>query len=252
MFGQNPIRKQDLSNPDRLWIQDLFPTIQGEGPFQGSPAVFIRLGGCNLKCLWCDTDFESSNWHPSVSEIVAKVQDVTTENVHMSPLVVLTGGEPLRQDVRYLMQELFDHEYHVQVETNGIVWIDGLEDFVKDGLLTIVCSPKTGKVHPMIAKWASEWKYIVDEFGADPKDGLPMQSTQREGKSIRICRPWEQDEDWWDGPVFRTVWVQPLDVDYDEISHHATTKENAAFAAQLAIRHGYRLCLQQHKIVGLP
>lgn len=253
MFGNNPIRKQDLSSPDRLWIQEVFPTIQGEGPYQGTPAVFVRLGGCNLKCFWCDTDFESSTWYPSVTELVSKIMECTQENFHMQPLVVLTGGEPLRQDIRYLLLELWEHDYHVQIETNGLLWLEGLEDAVQDGLLEIVCSPKTGKVHKQIMRWAASWKYIVDEFSSCPKDGLPMLSTQRADKAMRICRPWEHDEQFWDGPVFRTIWVQPLDVDYDALpDEFGTTKRNTMYAAKCAMQHGYRLCLQQHKIAGVP
>jgi len=261
MFGQNPLRKQDLSSPGRLWIQEVFATIQGEGPFVGHPAVFVRLGGCNLKCFWCDTDFESSTWYPSVSELVDDIDEKYREmgQEFDYPLVVLTGGEPLRQDIRWLLDELREHGYTVQIETNGITWIDGLEKYIQDGMLHLVCSPKTGKVHPKIREWCSHWKYIVDQLSGCPKDGLPMASTQVEGKSIRIARPWESDREAHFMPIAgTTVWVQPLDSD-DEVFRKkggslafTFTDDNTRYAVQTAMKFGYRLCLQTHKIVGLP
>jgi len=59
MFGTNPLSKPIESDGLYLEVQDIFSTIQGEGPFAGKPAVFLRLAGCNLRCFFCDTDFES-------------------------------------------------------------------------------------------------------------------------------------------------------------------------------------------------
>ena len=61
MFGGNVARKQVLDDGQQLWVQEVFYTLQGEGPWTGHPSIFVRLAGCNLKCFWCDTDFESSN-----------------------------------------------------------------------------------------------------------------------------------------------------------------------------------------------
>lgn len=251
MFGNNPIRKQELDSPHRLWVQEVFATIQGEGPYQGTPAVFVRLAGCNLKCFWCDTDFESSTWWPSIDELVQKIYDEFNDNLgvdpqHCPPLVVLTGGEPLRQNILWLLEDLRKAEMDVQIETNGVCWIAGLEKHISDGYVTLVCSPKSGRVHKEIRKWCSHWKYIVDELSASPGDGLPMASTQVPGKSVTIARPWSDVEPH-DG--FHTVWVQPLDMDHES---KELTKRNMRHAADLAMRYGYRLCLQQHKIVGLP
>ena len=57
MFGKNPIRKPENHDGNFLKIQEIFYTIQGEGIYSGYPAVFVRLGGCNLACKFCDTDF---------------------------------------------------------------------------------------------------------------------------------------------------------------------------------------------------
>ena len=247
MFGNNPIRKQDLSRGERLWVQEVFYTIQGEGPFAGTPAVFVRLGGCNLKCFWCDTDFESSNWEPSIMELVEAVERSFTSNQLHSPheerLVVLTGGEPMRQDISYLVDELVERNCHVQIETNGTLWIEELEPHLFANQVTLVCSPKTGKVHEMIHSWCIDWKYICDELSASPVDGLPMASTQVKDRPCNIARPKS-----WLGNV-NTIWIQPLDMDHVDPE---ITKRNIKHCVKIVMEHGYRLCLQQHKIVGLP
>lgn len=237
MFGKNPIRKQDLSSPEKLWIQEVFPTIQGEGPFAGQGAIFVRLGGCNLRCWWCDTDFESSTWHPTIEELVAKVREATVDT--KTDLVVLTGGEPFRQDIAPFCQLLIGQGFRVQIETNGTLWLNSLDAIIRSDRLSIVVSPKTGKIHPRINFYADAFKYIVSADDADSEDGLPMLSTQTPGKKMRLARP----DSFWCSPVY----VQPLD-EYDE----AKNKANEAHAVTLVKRHGYRLSYQIHKHLGLP
>lgn len=230
MFGLNPIRKQDLAN-DKLWVHSIFRTIQGEGPFAGTPAIFVRLAGCNLKCYWCDTEFEDGEWM-SPSDVQARVDELCAGfNI---PLLVLTGGEPLRQNVLPLIA-LSVHR-RVQIETAGTLWINGLENYVDGGRAVIVCSPKTGKVHDMVNLWCRDWKYIVKEEWAGADTGLPDKSTQRQGASQGICRP----------PAGARVFVQPVDE-----QDAARNLKNGLFAAKIAMKNGYTLTLQLHKILGL-
>ena len=121
MLGRNPVRHQILDQGEQLWIQEVFYTLQGEGPFSGHPAVFVRLAGCNLKCFWCDTDFESSEWHPNLEELLAQIEKVRPTHCK---LIVLTGGEPFRQDIAPLINALLSRKLHVQLETNGTLWLD--------------------------------------------------------------------------------------------------------------------------------
>lgn len=235
MFGKNPIRKQELGDGHTLWVQDVFHTIQGEGPFAGRPAIFIRLGGCNLNCSWCDTDFESSKWYPSVDEIFAKVMEVHKPN---TALVVLTGGEPFRQNIIPLIKALNDDYGHVQIETNGTLWIDDPEL----DLCSIVCSPKTGKVHEQISAHACAWKYIIRSGETADLDGLPNRLACT-GKEALVARP----------PTSTfvhkrsTIYVQPMDENDPDKNFY-----NTEAAVHIAMEHGYTLCLQTHKIIGLP
>ena len=60
MHGKNKVAKR-TDNPQSLQVHEIFHTIQGEGPFSGRPAVFIRLSGCNLRCWFCDTEWDDDN-----------------------------------------------------------------------------------------------------------------------------------------------------------------------------------------------
>ncbi len=96
-----------------LMVEEIFYTIQGEGPFTGQPALFIRLSGCPLLCSLCDTLYNS--FHPQT------VEDVVDEAVlrrQMAQLCVITGGEPFRQyPLARLVDALLQHFSTVQIET---------------------------------------------------------------------------------------------------------------------------------------
>ncbi len=101
-------------------VSELFYSVQGEGKLVGVPSVFVRAGGCNLRCAWCDTPYAS--WHPdgesrTVPEILAAVLG------HRARHVVVTGGEPMvMPDVVELCAALKAAGQHVTVETAGTVY----------------------------------------------------------------------------------------------------------------------------------
>lgn len=246
MFGANPIRKLDHTPDDgRLAVQEIFHTIQGEGPFSGQAAIFIRLAGCHLACTFCDTEFESGiNNRLSHFEIADKVRALLDESPH-TDLVVLTGGEPMRQataDFCRLLLRSTDIE-HVQFETAGNFWEEGLRLMVEHGGVSFVCSPKTPRIHPMIARYCKHFKYIIRAGEGAADDGLPEGPTQKnQTHNAKLARPWDCSE--WGKDV--TVWVSPCD------EHEpAATWKNTQEAVQLVLKHGYRLSLQTHKMVGV-
>ncbi len=230
MFGGNPARAQETGDGTRLWIQEVFYTLQGEGPFAGDPAVFVRTAGCNIRCFWCDTDFESSTWHPDLPALIEAIE--AARPAHCD-LIVLTGGEPFRQTIAPLVHQLLARGLRVQIETNGTLWVP----LAIDDRLTIVCSPKTKQLHDAILPRITAYKYVLAADEIDPGDGLPMLSTQKAGQPARLFRP----------PPHARVFVMPRD-DGDPVANGA----HRATAAAVAMRHGYRLCLQLHKLLDLP
>ena len=101
-------------------IAEIFYSVQGEGVFTGTPSVFVRTSGCNLRCTWCDTPYTS--WSPegaemSVAEVLAEVRS------HPSAHVVVTGGEPMIQPALVeLTNALHDSGLHITIETAGTAW----------------------------------------------------------------------------------------------------------------------------------
>ena len=98
-----------------LSVNEIFYSIQGESTYAGKPCVFVRLAGCDLRCTWCDTAYAFNEGEKmSVEDIVQQV------NRYGSPLVEVTGGEPLLQeDVYPLMERLLAGGRTVLLETGG-------------------------------------------------------------------------------------------------------------------------------------
>lgn len=110
-------------------VNEIFYSIQGEGRYTGTPAVFVRLAGCNLRCSFCDTEFESFT-EMSEAEIVSEVLRYPT--VH----VILTGGEPTLQLTTSLLR-LFEAQGRlVHIETNGT------HPLPEGPIHWVTCSPK--------------------------------------------------------------------------------------------------------------
>jgi len=111
-----------------LNVCEIFTSIQGESSFAGRPCTFIRLSGCNLQCVWCDTAYsrlESGN-KMSVEQIL---REASKSHVN---LIEITGGEPLLQkDTAALCEELLKSKYTVMIETNGTLDIGVLSSKVK-------------------------------------------------------------------------------------------------------------------------
>lgn len=243
MFGNNQPRGPQDTKEGLLQVHEVFYTLQGEGPFSGYPAVFVRLSGCNLRCWFCDTKWDDENdpyCYPE--QIVANVKSLHKHG----RLVVLTGGEPLRQDASELVKLLLAEGFIVQVETAGSYWRDFLS---WKGVYTVV-SPKNSRVHPRFQSLdvLSEngiskvsWKYVIVADRLDAEDMLPIGDYQRlvNGKigGGRLARPWPG----------ATVYLQPCD-EYDEEKNAA----NNAAVAEACLKHGYIGGVQVHKYLKLP
>ena len=134
-----------------MYISEIFYSLQGEGMLAGTPSVFIRTSGCNLRCLWCDTPYAS--WKPEGTEM--KLGGILAEARRNwgARHVVVTGGEPMIQDdIVLLTQRLKEDDFHITVETAGTVF----QPVVCD-LMSI--SPKLSNSTPKRregGRWAAE------------------------------------------------------------------------------------------------
>lgn len=222
--------KKRKSVPEKTFfdIVDIFQTIQGEGPFLGHPATFIRLAGCNLQCPFCDTDYTSNSKRYSVFQIT---EELSNEFTILNKLIVITGGEPFRQDAAFLANYLIKFGFTVQIETNGtIAPSEKLHDDI-----TVVCSPKTPKLDKELEQRIDCYKYVIEYDNVSSEDGLPINSLGYK-HSRQIARPREGVP----------VYVTPLD-------RHESAMNclNIQETVRSAMKYGYIFNLQMHKFIGV-
>ncbi len=212
-----------------LDVHSIFHTIQGEGPYCGHPAVFIRLAGCNLQCPGCDTEYTKGRHRMRHGEIWDVIVKKTGEA--KTSLIVITGGEPFRQpEVVQLINWLIDFKgYKVQIETNGTMQIP-LE---LHNEATVVCSPKAAKIHPSVGVRANAFKYVLQAGNMCEEDGLPLQALMHRA-TPHIARPPSH----YRGPIY----LQPMD-EQDAIAN----KRNIQAVVASCQLHGYIVQLQVHK-----
>ena len=227
--NEQAIEPRSFKADGDLDVVDIWRTIQGEAIYAGHPAVFVRLAGCNLQCPLCDTDYTSNRKTLTPDELLDKVMLVRDRE----ELVVITGGEPFRQNIRPFVARLVKNMFKVQIETNGSL---PPENFPV-GFVQTVISPK-GKVHP---DW--EWKPIgaykyVVAYGEVDDDGFPISVL---GNEFSPGRPLEHHHA---GGV--PVYIQPRD-DKDELKN----LKNLETAINVCRKFNRILCLQLHKIIGL-
>jgi organic radical activating enzyme len=129
-----------------------FYTLQGEGTYQGKAAYFIRLGGCDVGCVWCDV---KESWSVDAHPAVDVDTIVTRARLSGAPIVVVTGGEPAMHDLNEITNKLRAAGMRTHVETSGAHPLTGLWDW-------ICLSPKKFKAPvPSIYAHANELKIIV-------------------------------------------------------------------------------------------
>ena len=118
----------------RMKVNEIFYSLQGEGKYTGTAAVFLRLSGCNMRCWFCDTEHE---------EGTEMTEEEITERVSQYPArhIVITGGEPTMQLNGKLTQLLHERGFYIQIETNGSLPLK--EDTLVDW---ITCSPKGNEI----------------------------------------------------------------------------------------------------------
>ena len=104
----------------KIKVSEIFTSFQGEGPYVGTPATFLRLYGCNLNCQWCDTDISTYEMLSvdDVAEILLTQMEFNNIN-----LLVITGGEPTLQmeEIKRLIKEI-PEDIKIQLETNGSIF----------------------------------------------------------------------------------------------------------------------------------
>lgn len=274
MFGKNAIygQKEFEGQSDSLLVTSIFLTLQGEGPFSGRPAVFVRLTHCNLACSFCDTYFDEGTRY-SLTELREQIEACINQyykggDYRFPPwrglVLVITGGEPSLQPALakfcYLMLALFDA---VQIESNGIItqplpfgvtlvvspkclekgdkpirYLKPTKDMLRraDCLKFVICADSESP-YSAIPDWAHEWHDTYER----PVYVSPMNIYARQpaipvpGDSLQERTAKEVISFWQPGL---------LDMHSNQLNHE--------YAAFYCLQHGFYLSIQQHLFASLP
>lgn len=196
-----------------LPVMEAFYTLQGEGYHQGRAAYFIRLGGCDVGCVWCDVkDSWDADKHPKIP-----IESIVAEACkYPGRLAVITGGEPLLHNLDKLTKALQDEGFETNIETSGSSAMSGHWDW-------ICLSPKKFKAPvPANLPLAHELKVVV--FNKHDFEWAEQHAAQVNAN----CKLYLQPE--WD----KAAEITPLIVDY--IKDHPQ----------------WELSLQTHKYINVP
>ncbi|MFL2573214.1 MAG: 7-carboxy-7-deazaguanine synthase QueE [Flavobacteriales bacterium] len=145
-------QEDKLKNGQILPLMESFLSIQGEGYFAGKSSYFLRIGGCDVGCHWCDV---KESWDPKIhplTEVDKIIKEVQKNSVD---IIVITGGEPLMWNLDYLCHRLKELNFKIHLETSGAYNISGKFDW-------ICLSPKkTLKPIKEVQDLANELKVII-------------------------------------------------------------------------------------------
>jgi len=198
---------------DSLPLMEDFYTIQGEGSYQGCAAYFIRLGGCDVGCVWCDV---KQSWPVDAHPRIEVKEMVRRAKASGAPIAVVTGGEPAMYDLHSLTEKLSKAGLRRHIETSGAYPLTGTWDWV-------CLSPKKFKVpHESVYPMAQELKIIVynkSDFEWAEKEAAKVTSSCK----LFLQPEWSKEKE-----------MLPLIVDY--------VKRNPK----------WRISLQVHKYMEIP
>jgi len=119
--------KDITSHGKRLPIMEEFYSLQGEGINTGKPAYFIRIGGCDVCCHWCDV---KESWDPSIHKLIHVEEVIKRVVLQKANSVVVTGGEPLNYNLDFLCSNLKRNNIECYIETSGYSPLSGIWDWI--------------------------------------------------------------------------------------------------------------------------
>ena len=207
------MQKNRIDLEEKLPIMEAFYTLQGEGFHSGKAAYFVRLGGCDVGCVWCDVkESWEADIHPKIK--VSQILEDAKENP--ADLVVVTGGEPLMYNLDNLTAVLKDNNLKTNIETSGAHPLSGSWDW-------ICFSPKKFKEPlPEFYEAANELKIII--FNKSDFDFAEKHAEKVNEDCILFLQPeWDKREQ-----------MMPLIVEY--------VKNNPK----------WRVSIQTHKYLDIP
>lgn len=291
MFGANKIVGTsffDEAPQDGLLVTSRFFTLQGEGPFRGHPAYFIRLARCNLACSFCDTYFDSGEWC-SFSSLLQESDMVIAEfftkrNMPVPAwaqgsakkiVLVITGGEPsLQRNLSSFLEEAQPFFKQIQIESNGITILPNLPQST-----SLVVSPKCLEKNKRVIRYLEpnkkmlaradylkfvmsapedehylayseipEWAHRWAEQTGKPIFVSPMNIYKQEPQRAKVMRDEGRDLTMEERSEINEI-ISFWEPDLLDL---AKNQRNHEYAAEYCMKYGFILNLQIHLFASLP
>lgn len=291
MFGLNTIVGKSFfkdAKEDELLVTSRFFTLQGEGPYRGQPAYFIRLAKCNLACSFCDTYFDSGDWRSFVSlldESNQVINDFFTKRDLPIPawagqnprniVLVITGGEPsLQSNLSAFLDKAQHYFRNTQIESNGISVLADMP-----ASTTLVVSPKCLEKNGKVVRYLEPSSHMLERA-----DCLKFVMSAPEDE---YYSPYSEVPQWahdWAHKTGKPVFVSPMNIykkepqrvksirdegrdltleersDINEVVSFwepelldlKKNQRNHEYAAEYCMKHGFTLNLQIHLFASLP
>lgn len=274
---KNTIDKILQGRKDILLVTSIFYTLQGEGPYTGKPAVFVRLAGCNYGsktkvCTMCDTSFELANAKQMTFDEILKEVDYYFDKYNpKEPLLIVTGGEPGIQHnlIEFLVKyhSSYNDQHWSQIETNGSQkeffkkvlnnsYLRGYREnsVAYDPYCIFVCSPKASEVTRKYMPLSQEcldccdhFKFLLSANPRSPYYTIPSSIVNKlKNKDIYVS-PITVYKKQYDGEI-SSIWDTEL-VDVEK------TRSNYAYAAKYVMENANvvnKLSLQTHLFTAIP
>lgn len=208
-------------------LHSIFHSIQTEGVFAGTPAVFIRTQGCPICCPFCDT--EEAQWTNGLEASFPRLQSFMDEHRNAG-MVVVTGGEPLWQPDLEKWLQWFRNYGTVQIETSGAEMAVRCKPFFKFYTMVSPKKDRNGEYLPL-CDWLVNDNYTFFKFLYEGKE--------KEDQIYEFMERW--------GLSFPYVYIQPL---LESDINSAASKENIRNAVEFCKTNNFKLSVQSHKFLG--
>jgi len=280
MFGKNQIVGQKFfKDAEGLLVVSRFMTLQGEGPYRGHPAFFVRLAKCNLACSFCDTYFDNGDWF-TVDELMTEVNSSIVDHFNgtlppymagkkKEAVFVLTGGEPmLQKNINQLLTRVNQEFRYSQIESNGVVFTEIPDE------TCLVVSPKCLEKQGIAVKYlnpnqqtlerANCLKFVMSSDPDSPYSSVPqwaMDWRDKTGREIFVSpmniykkAPRKFDEEYSTDNIKigeRSNVDEVISFWEDGLLDMKANQTNHEYTANYCVAHGLTYNLQQHLYAGM-
>lgn len=237
-------------------VIDYFYSLQGEGSEVGTPAYFIRLAGCPVKCPWCDTKYAWDQKAPEVKDFTAKLMVEFIKNkAPENGIVVITGGEPFiyAKELYEVIRSISEYneflvprkQIQLRIETSASIKPELEDSFRCGNNVRLNISPKAFARKTYAQYWDPQYGFHVNEFR------FPI--AKEKGQGFDWFEKFMQDHPSLEAPEYREqhkIFLSP--VLSDESMEHGITESDMKWAKEVldyALTFHYRFSLQMHKLL---